>query len=122
MSLDQNLFTLSLGASVEEPNALDLTDPSSNTIHYRKRRHPDQEKGETAYAWGMYGERVSSWVQCQARRSSYCPLWFSFGPPQDPLSESLLATVTASSATAKSKLIELHNPSAKVPLAFTGTL
>jgi hypothetical protein len=60
MSLDQNLFTLSLAASTEEPTALDLTDPSTNTIHYRKRRHPDQEKEEIAYAWGMYGEPVSS--------------------------------------------------------------
>ena len=70
MSLDQNLFTLSLAASTEEPTALDLTDPSSNTVHYRKRRHPDQEKGEIAYAWGMYGERIPSPVPHEARRSS----------------------------------------------------
>ena len=63
MSLDQNLFTLSVATSTEEPTALDLTDPSSNTIHYRKRRHPDQEKGEIAYAWGMYGEPVPSPVR-----------------------------------------------------------
>ena len=113
--MDQNLFTLSLATSTEEPTALDLTDPSTNTIHYRKRRHPDQEKGEIAYAWGMYGERVPSLVQHQARRSS-------FEPAPDPLSGSLLATITASSATAKTKTIELHNPDAKVELAFTGTL
>ena len=56
----------------------------------------------------------------QARRSSSLSL--PFAPTPDPLSESLLATITASSATAKTKFIELHNPSAKVELAFTGTL
>jgi hypothetical protein len=59
MSLDQNLFTLSLAPSAEEPTALDLIDPSTETIYYRKRRHSDQEKGEITYAWGMYGERTS---------------------------------------------------------------
>jgi len=62
------------------------------------------------------------WSNAKLGAHRISSLWFPFGPPQDPLSESLLATVTASSATAKSKLIELHNPSAKVPLAFTGTL
>ena len=55
-----------------------------------------------------------------AGRSSF--LSPPFAPTPDPLSESLLATITAASATAKTKLIELHNPSAKVELAFTGTL
>lgn len=54
--------------------------------------------------------------------SALMSLWLPAGPSADPLSESLLATITASSATAKTKLIELHNPSAKVELTFTGTL
>lgn len=40
----------------------------------------------------------------------------------DPLSQSLLATATAPSATSKHKTIELHNPSKIVELKFTGTL
>jgi hypothetical protein len=40
----------------------------------------------------------------------------------DPMSESLLATVSGSSATSKQKLVELHNPSAQVELKYTGTL
>ncbi|TDL23806.1 hypothetical protein BD410DRAFT_151248 [Rickenella mellea] len=40
----------------------------------------------------------------------------------DPLSESLLATATAPSATSKAKTVELHNPSVPVELKFTGTI
>lgn len=40
----------------------------------------------------------------------------------DPLSESVLATVTAPSATSKQKLIELHNPSVSIHLNYTGLL
>jgi hypothetical protein len=78
MALDQNLFTLSLAASTEEPAALDLTDPSTNTVHYRKRRHSDQEKGEIAYAWGLYGERVSSLA---TKLGTHCPCGVHFGLP-----------------------------------------
>lgn len=53
MSLDQNLFTLAIAASSEENGALDLTDPNTNTIHYRKRTNaPD---AENPYRWGLYG-------------------------------------------------------------------
>ncbi|KAG8754216.1 hypothetical protein FRC12_011268 [Ceratobasidium sp. 428] len=40
----------------------------------------------------------------------------------DPLSDSLLATVTAVNATSKNKVIELHNPTIKIDLTFTGRL
>ncbi|KAF8573597.1 hypothetical protein K439DRAFT_1555807 [Ramaria rubella] len=40
----------------------------------------------------------------------------------DPLSDSILATATAPTATSKEKIIELHNPSVIVPLNFKGTL
>ncbi|EJD07364.1 uncharacterized protein FOMMEDRAFT_164351 [Fomitiporia mediterranea MF3/22] len=39
----------------------------------------------------------------------------------EPLYESLLATVTAPSATSKHKTVELHNPSVPVELKYTGT-
>jgi hypothetical protein len=53
MSLDQNLFTLAIATSAEESGALDLTDPNTSTIHYRKRFDPpDPEK---PYSWGLYG-------------------------------------------------------------------
>lgn len=40
----------------------------------------------------------------------------------EPLYDSLLATVTAPSASSKHKTIELHNPSVPVELKHTGTL
>jgi len=53
MSLDQNLFTLAIAASADESGALDLTDPNTSTIHYRKRFDPPDP--ENAYSWGLYG-------------------------------------------------------------------
>lgn len=91
MSLDQNLFTLAITASTEENGAVDLTDPSSNTIYYRKRFNAGD--AENAYSWNFY----------------------------EPLSGGLLCTVTASNASSKQKWIELHNPEAKVELGYTGT-
>jgi hypothetical protein len=37
MSLDQNLFTLLLTPNKDDPNVVDLVDPSGH-IHYRKQR------------------------------------------------------------------------------------
>ncbi|KAJ3479158.1 hypothetical protein NLI96_g9249 [Meripilus lineatus] len=88
MSLDQNLFTLSVTPNKDDPSVVDLVDPSGYA-HYRKHRVPDP-----AYKMNVY----------------------------DPLSESLLATVTAPSATSKHKTIELHNPSIIVELKYTGTI
>lgn len=42
--------------------------------------------------------------------------------PIDPLSEALLASATAPSATTKHKTLELYNPSKVVELKYTGTL
>ncbi|KAG8836081.1 hypothetical protein FRC17_010014 [Serendipita sp. 399] len=92
MSLDQNLFTLAIAGSAEESGALDLTDPNSGTIHYRKRLNAGD--AENPYSWGLY----------------------------DPLSGGLLCTVYAPSASAKQKWIELYNPDAKIELSFTGSL
>ncbi|KAG8802658.1 hypothetical protein FRC16_009102, partial [Serendipita sp. 398] len=52
MSLDQNLFTLAIAGSTEEQNALDLTDPNTGTIHYRKRVTTGD--AENPYSWGLY--------------------------------------------------------------------
>ena len=53
MSLDQNLFTLAIAASADETGALDLTDPATNTVYYRKRVNPGDP--ENPYSWGLYG-------------------------------------------------------------------
>lgn len=53
MSLDQNLFTLAIAGSTEEAGALDLTDPNTNTIYYRKRINPPTN--EIPYSWGLWG-------------------------------------------------------------------
>lgn len=42
--------------------------------------------------------------------------------PLDPLSESLLITATAPSATSKAKVLELNNPTQVVELRYTGTI
>ncbi|KAJ7039198.1 hypothetical protein C8F04DRAFT_1087477 [Mycena alexandri] len=88
MSLDQNLFTLIVTPSTENPNVLDLIDPAGRA-HYRKQRTPGP-----IYKTEIY----------------------------DPLSEALLVTATAPSATSKIKFLELCNPSMTVELKYTGTL
>jgi hypothetical protein len=93
MSLDQNLFTLTLAPNPSYPagTVVDLTD-GSGTIHYRKRRIVSEQQQ-------VYRIEVS-----------------------DPLSEALLASATAPSATTKHKTLELYNPSNIVELKYTGTL
>ncbi|KAJ6593653.1 hypothetical protein B0H19DRAFT_1091407 [Mycena capillaripes] len=88
MSLDQNLFTLVVTPSTENPHVVDLID-TSGRAHYRKQRVPGP-----VYKTEVY----------------------------DPLSEALLATATAPSASSKIKFLELHNPSITVELKYTGTL
>ncbi|KAJ7078862.1 hypothetical protein B0H15DRAFT_954281 [Mycena belliarum] len=89
MSLDQNLFTLIVTPSAQNPNIVDLVDTSSGRAHYRKQRVPGP-----VYKTEVY----------------------------DPLSESLLVTATAPSASSKTKFLELCNPSSTVELKYTGTL
>ncbi|KAN0088866.1 hypothetical protein V8E55_005923 [Tylopilus felleus] len=92
MSLDKNLFTLSLTPNTSHPagTVVDLTD-GSGVIHYRKRRIVTEQQ--------VYRIEVS-----------------------DPLSEALLASATAPSSTSKHKTLELYNPSNVVELKYTGTL
>ncbi|KAF8433212.1 hypothetical protein L210DRAFT_3364930, partial [Boletus edulis BED1] len=94
MSLDKNLFTLFVAPNPSYPagTVVDLTD-GSGTIHYRKRRIVSDEQQQ------VYRIEVS-----------------------DPLSEALLASATAPSATSKHKTLELYNPSKVVELKYTGTL
>ncbi|KAF7298153.1 hypothetical protein HMN09_01036900 [Mycena chlorophos] len=88
MSLDNNLFTLLVTPSSQNPLIVDLNDPSG-TPHYRKQRVPGP-----VYKMELY----------------------------DPLSEALLITVNAPSATSKVKVLELSNPSATVELKKVGTI
>ncbi|KIK60542.1 hypothetical protein GYMLUDRAFT_43852 [Collybiopsis luxurians FD-317 M1] len=89
MSLDQNLFTLVVTPSTADPNVIDLVDPNSGQIHYRKQRVPGP----------MYKVEV-----------------------YDFMSESLLITASAPSATSKQKTLELYNPTIALELKYTGTL
>ena len=60
-ALDQNLFTLKLKRSEEEPGALDLVDPQG-TIYYRKRLIPPSKLGEPGPSgvplYDLWGERM----------------------------------------------------------------
>jgi hypothetical protein len=51
MSLDKNLFTLTITPNADDPRVIDLVDPEG-TVHYRKQRVP----GST-YKMEVYGER-----------------------------------------------------------------
>jgi hypothetical protein len=56
MSLDQNLFTLIVTPSKDDPNVVDLVDPEGR-IHYRKQRLPGVTY--TAQVYGAF-TRVSA--------------------------------------------------------------
>ncbi|TFY78489.1 hypothetical protein EWM64_g5524 [Hericium alpestre] len=88
MSLDQNLFTLTIAQHKDDPAVIDLTDPAG-VVHYRKQREPGP-----VYKINVF----------------------------EPLSESLLASATAPSATSKHKTVELYNPEQVVELKSIGTL
>ncbi|KZV98779.1 hypothetical protein EXIGLDRAFT_831994 [Exidia glandulosa HHB12029] len=92
MSLDQNLFTLNIVPSQDEPDAIDLVEPDG-TLHYRKRRAAATPQ-DASYSWSLF----------------------------EPLSNSVLSTVSAPAATSKLKTLALHNPDAVVELKYTGTL
>ncbi|THH10762.1 hypothetical protein EW145_g1104 [Phellinidium pouzarii] len=91
MSLDPNLFTLTITSRAESPHIVELIDPKE-TVHYRKELVEHPQAG-TLYEFNIF----------------------------DPLSGSCLASVTAPSAASKHKTIELHNPSVPIELKYTGT-
>ena len=105
--MDQNLFTLIVTPNKDDPSVIDLIDPTGNA-HYRKQR-----VAGSVYKVNVYGEPL----QFSSRG-----ILLNLVQWQDPLSESLLASVTAPSATSKHKTIELHNPSIVVELKYTGTI
>ena len=107
MSLDKNLFTLYLTQNAEDPQVVDLVDPSG-MVHYRKQRISGIE-----YKVEVYGNTLTflSVVSFQL-------IYFS----KDPISESLLITATSPSPTNKFKTLELCNPTMVVELKYTGTL
>ncbi|KAF8647714.1 hypothetical protein AX16_006550 [Volvariella volvacea WC 439] len=88
MSLDQNLFTLVITPSKNDPHVVELVEPSGQA-HYRKRRLPG-----SVYKVEVY----------------------------DPMTEALLITATAPSASSKTKTLELCNPTMVVELKYTGTI
>ena len=110
MSLDQNLFTLVLTPNPSFPagTVVDLTDPSG-TIHYRKRRIVTQQQ-QQVYRIDVSGKSHSNAIEV------------AYDASTDPLSEALLASATAPSATSKHKTLQLYNPSNVVELKYTGTL
>lgn len=58
MSLDQNLFTLVVTPSKDDPNVIDLIDPNG-VVHYRKQRIAS----EATYTVEVYGlsEHLYTW-------------------------------------------------------------
>lgn len=108
MSLDKNLFTLNV-RPIPGTQVVELVDPDG-TIHYRKER-VDGSGG--LYQFNVFGEPN---VCLQENVVLLMGLWV------DPLSESLLASVSAPHATSKTKTVSLHNPSVPVELKFTGML
>jgi hypothetical protein len=54
MSLDQNLFTLLLTPNKDDPNVVDLIDPSGH-IHYRKQR---VDAAGEMYNIQVYGKHI----------------------------------------------------------------
>lgn len=120
-ALDQNLYTLKIKRSDDEPGTLDLIDANTLAPVYRKRIVPanhkveegEKERGVPVYdLWGAFVTlhlpfRLMDWN----------------GLHLDPLSDSLLSTLSAQPKEAsKKRTISLYNPDIHVPLNFTGTM
>lgn len=109
MSLDRNLFTLSIVPNGRDPTIQDLVNPSG-VVHYSKER----ESG-TSYRINLFGVLRSILFSLALTQidSSNNP---------DPMSQSMLASATAPHVSSKHKTIELHNPTQVVEFKSTGTL
>ncbi len=105
MSLDQNLFTLHFTQNKDNPNVIELVDPSGN-IHYRRHRIPGQ-----TYKIELYGIQLEQYSNMDYTHSDV-----------DPTSEALLATAASPSSSSKHKTLELCNPTLVIELKYTGTL
>jgi hypothetical protein len=108
MSLDQNLFTLSLAANKDDPTVTDLVD-GAGVVQYHKQRASDTAE----YRMNVYGRRQDLAIHTYGGLMRACA---------DPISEALLASATAPAATSKAKTIELYNPSSAIELKSVGTI
>jgi hypothetical protein len=104
MSLDQNLFTLIVTPSKENPHVVDLVDPAGRA-HYRKQRAADIAMYKAEVYDPMTGALL---VVCSALDTSNIA--------------NIEQTATAPSASTKIKFLELCNPTKTVELKYTGTL
>lgn len=107
MSLDKNLFTLQFTPSPDDPNVIDLVDPSG-VVHYRKHR----AQGAT-YEINVYG--ITTCTRSRSAVGLLSPSSFL-----DPISGSLLITGSSPSPTNRQKTLELFNPSTVVELKDVG--
>ena len=107
MSLDKNLFTLQFTPSPDDPNVIDLVDPSG-VVHYRKHR----VQGAT-YEINVYGRAA------HPHFASSVGLFLPLILP-DPISGSILITGTAPNPVSRQKTLELFNPSITVELKDVG--
>lgn len=103
MSLDKNLFTLQFTPSPNDPNVIDLIDPSG-VVHYRKHRI----QGAT-YEIHVYGRTAHPRIGL-----------LSPSPFPDPISGSILITGTAPNSVSRHKTLELFNPSIILELKDVG--
>ena len=108
MSLDKNLFTLNV-RPIPGTQVVELVDPNG-TIYYRKER---KAGSGSFYQFDVFGELVFL-IRSELRMSDEHSI--------DPLSESMLASVSAPHATSKAKTVSLHNPSVPIELKFSGML
>jgi hypothetical protein len=107
MSLDKNLFTLQFIPSSDDPNVIDLVDPSG-AAHYRKH----WVQGAT-YQINVYGK---TFHPCPI---SAVGLFLSLAFT-DPISGSLLVSGAAPNPSSRHKTLELFNPSITVELKDVG--
>jgi hypothetical protein len=107
MSLDKNLFTLQFTSNPDDPNVIDLVDPSG-VVHYRKHRAQG-----TTYEINVYGKTIGTWSPGAARL--FLPSFFP-----DPISGSLLITGASMNPVSRQKTLELFNPSTIVELKDVG--
>ena len=107
MSLDKNLFTLQFTPSPNDPNVIDLVDPSG-VVHYRKHRVQG-----AVYEINVYG--MTAHPRLTSGMGLFLPLAFL-----DPISGSILISVTAPNAVSRQKTLELFNPSIIVELKDIG--
>jgi len=107
MSLDKNLFTLQFTPSPDDPDLIDLVDPSG-VVHYRKHRVQSATYQINVYGKTFHPRPISA-------VGSFLSLTIT-----DPLSGSLLISGAATNPVSRQKTLELFNPSIVVELKDVG--